>query len=384
MSTSMLEQAVIDAEALKEAAVKNAEQTILEKYSSEIGAAVEALLEQDEEEMDLEADQEAPVDQEDREDVIDQLDMAATEGEELCHCPEADEPIELDLDALMDVAEEAAEEEELDMGMVPDDEEELMEVSSMAGGSVEGGASISEKKKKPKPDFLDLDKDGDKEEPMKQAAMQKESMEVSSDDDEEVELDEVLVTMLEELTVDVKNVPHGLNFHTHPTNQEDEHGLDVALAREQDTAVAEEQKELRDAIKKLQEQVKSQKLELNKRKEDYDNLKSVALEVSKKLEEVNLSNAKLIYTNRVLKSDSLNERQKDKLVEAVSKVGSVEEAKLVFETLKDNMSSGVSNAPKTLNEAVNKNKTLILKSNTENKSTGQSQVNRMKRLAGII
>jgi len=353
----MLEQAVIDAEALKEAAVKNAEQTILEKYSSEIGAAVEALLEQDEEEMDLEADQEAPVDQEDREDVIDQLDMAATEGEELCHCPEADEPIELDLDALMDVAEEAAEEEELDMGMVPDDEEELMEVSSMAGGSVEGSAAAPEAEK--------IEED-------------------TSEDDEEVELDEDLVTMLEELTVDVKNVPHGLNFHTHPTNQEDEHGLDVALAREQDTAVAEEQKELRDAIKKLQEQVKSQRLELNKRKEDYDNLKSVAREVSKKLEEVNLSNAKLIYTNRVLKSDSLNERQKDKLVEAVSKVGSVEEAKLVFETLKDNMSSGVSNAPKTLNEAVNKNKTLILKSNTENKSTGQSQVNRMKRLAGII
>ena len=190
---------------------------------------------------------------------------------------------------------------------------------------------ITKKKKKPKPDFLDLDKDGDKEEPMKQAAMQKESMEVSSDDDEEVELDEDLIAMFEELTVDVKNVPHGLNFHTHPTNQEDEHGLDVALAKEQDTAFAEEQKELRDAIKKLQEQVKSQKLELNKRKEDYDNLKSIALEVSKKLEEVNLSNAKLIYTNRVLKSDSLNERQKDKLVEAVSKVGSVEEAKLFFE-----------------------------------------------------
>ncbi len=85
-----------------------------------------------------------------------------------------------------------------------------------------------------------------------------------------------------------------------------------------------------------------------------------------------------------MKSDSLNERQKDKLVEAVSKVGSVEEAKLVFETLKDNMSSRAPDAPKTLNEAVNKNKTLILKSNTENKSTGQSQVDRMKRLAGII
>ena len=49
MSSSMLEQAVIDAEALKEAALKNAEQSVLEKYSGEIKNAVQSLLEQDEE-----------------------------------------------------------------------------------------------------------------------------------------------------------------------------------------------------------------------------------------------------------------------------------------------------------------------------------------------
>ena len=47
MSSSMLEQAVIDAQALKEAAVKNAEQEVLEKYAGEIKEAVNALLEQE-------------------------------------------------------------------------------------------------------------------------------------------------------------------------------------------------------------------------------------------------------------------------------------------------------------------------------------------------
>ena len=47
MST-MLEQAIVDAEALKEAAVKNAETLVLEKYSNEIKGAVETLLEQEE------------------------------------------------------------------------------------------------------------------------------------------------------------------------------------------------------------------------------------------------------------------------------------------------------------------------------------------------
>ena len=45
--SSLLEQAIIDAQALKEAAIKNAETAILNKYSSDIKEAVESLLEQE-------------------------------------------------------------------------------------------------------------------------------------------------------------------------------------------------------------------------------------------------------------------------------------------------------------------------------------------------
>ena len=47
MST-LLEQAIVDAEALKEAAIKNAEAAIIEKYSSEVRDDVNSLLEQEE------------------------------------------------------------------------------------------------------------------------------------------------------------------------------------------------------------------------------------------------------------------------------------------------------------------------------------------------
>ena len=43
--SSMLEQAIIDAAALREAAIKNAEQAVIEKYAPEVKAAVNALLE---------------------------------------------------------------------------------------------------------------------------------------------------------------------------------------------------------------------------------------------------------------------------------------------------------------------------------------------------
>ena len=42
--SSMLEQAIVDAAALKEAALKNAETQILEKYAPEIKDAVDRLL----------------------------------------------------------------------------------------------------------------------------------------------------------------------------------------------------------------------------------------------------------------------------------------------------------------------------------------------------
>ena len=63
--SSLFERAIADAKELKETALKNAEQIIIEKYSSELKEAVENLLEQDEdekaapdEEMDMEMDAE--------------------------------------------------------------------------------------------------------------------------------------------------------------------------------------------------------------------------------------------------------------------------------------------------------------------------------------
>jgi hypothetical protein len=45
--SSMLEQAIVDAAALREAALKNAEQSIIEKYAPQIKEAVDSLLDKD-------------------------------------------------------------------------------------------------------------------------------------------------------------------------------------------------------------------------------------------------------------------------------------------------------------------------------------------------
>jgi hypothetical protein len=53
--TTMLEQAIIDAATLRDAALKNAESMIVEKYSEEVKAAVGQLLEQEADPMGAEA-----------------------------------------------------------------------------------------------------------------------------------------------------------------------------------------------------------------------------------------------------------------------------------------------------------------------------------------
>ena len=55
------------------------------------------------------------------------------------------------------------------------------------------------------------------------------------------------------------------------------------------------------------------------------------------LYEVNLLNAKLLYTNKIFKAKTLTESQKVKVLSAFDKAGTVKETKLVFETLNEGL-----------------------------------------------
>ena len=91
--SSLLEQAIVDAKALKEVAIKNAETAILERYSDEVRAAVTSLLEAPEdEEMSLGA----PMLGDETPGLEIEVPDAHADGEELCSCPDEDEEITID------------------------------------------------------------------------------------------------------------------------------------------------------------------------------------------------------------------------------------------------------------------------------------------------
>ena len=105
--------------------------------------------------------------------------------------------------------------------------------------------------------------------------------------------------------------------------------------------------------------------------------------LKEKLDEVNLSNAKLLYTNRILSSGSLNERQKKKIVEAVKNANTVEEAKTIFNALQSAVGTiSPEKMPKSLSEVVRRNSsTTIPRRKEEQKSNPHKD--RWKTLAGI-
>ena len=323
----MLEQAIVDAEALREAAIKNAEQAVIEKYSGEIKEAVESLLEQEDELGEPEG-----------EDVAADLELtdAATDGEKLCPCPEEEEEIELDLGDLEKEIQAALSEPE---PMQPETQAELAA------------------------DVMSEEVETDDEE-----------IPLTLEEDEE---DEDLADLLEKLTFNYDPQPHG---HIHlPTNAELEYADDVLKAKQAIEELEKAEKEndkLTRQVKGLLENQKENEQKIKKYKQKVSDLKE-------HISQVNISNAKLLYMNRVLGSTSLNERQKTKIVEALSKADSVKEAKVIYETLQSSVGTSSKRSPKSLSEAVEKRSSLILTNRSEKKAQEDPTTNRWKRLAGI-
>jgi hypothetical protein len=120
-------------------------------------------------------------------------------------------------------------------------------------------------------------------------------------------------------------------------------------------------------------------------KKENEKLKELLGQVKNKLQEINLQNARLLYANRVLGDSSLNEQQKVKIAELVSGARSVEEAKMVYETLQKTMAGITKDAPQSLSEVVSKRSSVILSGNRKEERTteGNPTYNRWATLAAI-
>ena len=101
------------------------------------------------------------------------------------------------------------------------------------------------------------------------------------------------------------------------------------------------------------------------------------------LNEINLLNAKLLYTNKIFKAKTLNEEQKVKVLSSFDKATTVKEVKLVYSTLNEGLK--VKNAPirENLGRASKATNTPVV--NTKQPIVESNAVfDRMRKLAGLI
>ena len=344
----MLEQAIIDAEALKEAAQKSAQETIIEHYADDIRSAVEKILEQDEMEFDLAGDDEAQLTVEEGADeaVVEQLPSSVTTDES--------EYVTLDLDQLEEMmAAEIEEEGDLDAAEMSSREELAEEVEDDIEIELDENVIRA----------LLEDEDIEVEE-LEEEATSDEDVETLEEAEDVEELEEEKKEMVDH--DDDPDTPKIPNYAADGKGTKDlkKESLEIESLKE----VYE--KKIEQLNKKLQKEAK--------RSEKY---RTLINSMKDKLEEVNLSNAKLLYQNRVLDSVSLNERQKDKIVETISNAKTVEETKIIFETLQSAVGSAVTHKPKSLNEVVTKRSSAFLPRKEEKRS--DPFIERMKLLAGL-
>jgi len=432
--SSLLDEAIVDAKALREAVLKSAEASLLETYAPKIQEAVEQMLEQEDplaDPMAMEPMASPPQDEEGeeteamfdpKEDEVmpDELGEAAfdPDEEEIRFEISAGELKEMMESALREVGEEdggedneyeftAAIDKTLeDMGKgLPDPlaesesefeiNEELIQIfeQEAPSGTTEDyrtwstrdravpicrdmhGLDVKETKDRTGRDVwtcdpskpIDTGDTGDTGSPEElpkdlQIKVYKEG-----------QLDELNIEeIVESLVVDLMPTKSGWAGTPESVMQ---HNEELAAAMAESDEYKEQKKELLKVGRELAESNKKFQTVNSKLMETVETLKQ-------KLDEVNLANAKLLYTNRILRKSSLNERQKETIVEALSNAGSVNEAKVIFETLQSAVGTSQKRSPQSLSEAVSRPSTMLPRKKAQNTDINPF-AERMRILAGI-
>tara|TARA_R110000851_G_scaffold256339_1_gene408798 strand:- start:857 stop:1933 length:1077 start_codon:yes stop_codon:yes gene_type:complete len=353
----LFKQAIAEAKSVREAAIANAKEALEETLTPHLKDMLAAKLQ----EMDDKS--------EDVEEVVNEVE---DEVEEAHHKDDKDEAVEEDFteaEEVEDDAEETEEDEvELDAEEPADDAEATEESEDLTDLSVdqfkdmirdiiaqeighEGEETVDDM------DAGDIEGMGD-EAPLEEPA----------DDAEEIDLDELLAE---------------LEAISEAPAKEDE--MDEAHAKEdeidEDTSVqVNAESEGKGYNVNRVADLKEAKSDLSKAIATIETLK-------KELNEVNILNSKLLYVNKIFKSQNLTESQKVNVIAAFDKAETVKEVKLVFETVVDNIGT---------KKRVQKRTSIKEHRGSASKATGTTAskpeviaevsdaVRRMQKLAGII
>jgi len=328
MNREMLKEAIAEAKTIKETAIASAKAALEEAFTPQLTAMfAEKLNEMDEKELEETKEMEKEtysMEEEGLEEDFNLEEILAELGEDEDDVEEGVYEAEGDMD---------------DMDM-PDDETLEMMIKNILDQEIKAAIEAGEIEAG---DNYEKDEEGDDEEELDVDA------EIDTDDtDEEVSIEELLaeIDSLEEKEEleEVGYVDPGSAEWISQIGQffgglsADQVMAMVAALPVAVVGAAFAKTPIANAIKKLKAKVGSS----SAGEADTKEMEETIAELRSELNEVNLLNAKLLYTNKIFKSKNLTESEKVKVLNTFDKAETVKEVKLVFETLTESLKATAS------------------------------------------
>ena len=386
MSKDLFKQAIAEAKSVREAAIANAKEALEESLTPHLKDMLAAKLQEMEDKKDETVEETVEEVEEAKHDDKDESVEEAKDDKK-------DEAIEEDLTEVPAVAEEEDGEEEAE-----DDSEESEDDAPVddvePADEPEGDEDLSDLSVD---QFKDLIRDIINQE---MGAGEAPADDMDGGDIEgmgdEPELEEPAVDGAEEEEIDLDELLRELEAETTEEVEEaKDHDKEDKMEEAKDDEKHEGKKEEMDEDTKNEMEAESDTKDHNVNnvqsgvmKEQLDEALETIETLKKDLNEVNLLNSKLLYVNKIFKSNDLSESQKVNIIAAFDKAESVKEVKLVYETVSDSVISK-KEATKTIKESKTK---LGMASKAGGTTAAKPEViaevsdtvRRMQKLAGII
>jgi hypothetical protein len=354
--TDLLKEAIADAKAVREVALANAKLALEEAFQPRIQSMIATKLSEE-----AESDEEMTEGE-------DEWYMEGEEGEETMEEGDDEEmPVEEgdDEEPAMEEAEEEMPVEEGDDEETPMEEGDDEETPMEEGDDEEIDEDLMEiiRQLEEELDSSEIGK-GDNKQPSKYAS-----------DDSTTDKKEKLVQLVEEEEEEAPAVEEG---------DEDESDIQEilrALREEDEEAPVEEAEE-----ETMEEGEDAEKAEME---EKVNEAYAVIQFLREKLNEVNLLNSKLLFSNKLFRSYSLTESQKVTVIENFDRAGSLREVKLVYATLAESFKGRSMKTPKptqksSLKEAFASKPQASTRPSKKILTESNQVADRFKKLAGLL
>tara|TARA_R110002096_G_scaffold92954_1_gene209851 strand:- start:1404 stop:2558 length:1155 start_codon:yes stop_codon:yes gene_type:complete len=384
MNRNFLQEAIADAKAVKESAIANAKVALEEAFSPQVQAMFASKLEE------MEKDEEV---NEAYDDVDEAKDDEISEKKEYMTKKEkregddrkSDNKAETETEKMRKIKEE--EEMDLDEILAELEKDEDLKENARTDAEEEG---YKDGMKDEKEDLKEDERTDAEEEGFLDG--EKDEKEDMDEDDEDIDLEDMseedLKKFIEDVIEDMVSageIEAGESFEDDVDVDVDADG-EIEIEDDEETSV--DVAEAKDDIDEYgKEEIDEAKDEMDEVKKDLDEAMKTVATLRSELNEINLLNAKLLYTNKVFRGKNLSENQKVKVLGAFDKAETVKEVKLVFETINSSVKS------KTTNNSISEG--FRAKGSASNMSAPKTtkkqpivesdeMVARFKKLAGII